>query len=148
MLHHERIMMFSTPSRYGPRKNYWLPTPTSDHCRVIGTHYLAVIPADDGMLRKCPACGSTKTMRNGRYCAECMQPLQNVCDSDGKGAHGCGVNDRYCSICGNPTVFKKAGWLPEYTETSEFAELLAAEKHMSKEASRLLIQQNGEICVS
>ena len=135
-------------ANHGPRKNYWLPTPTSDHCRMIGTHYPAVIPEDDGKLRKCPACGSTKTMRDGRYCAECMQPLQNVCASDGKGAHGCRINDRYCSICGNPTIFKQAGWLPEYTETSEFIELLAAEKHMTKEASRLLIQQSGEICVS
>ena len=134
-------------ANHGPRKNYWRPTRGSDRCRIIGTHYPDVIPADDGKLRKCPACGSTKTMRNGRYCAECMQPLRNVCARDGKGAHGCGVNDRYCSICGNPTIFRKAGWLPEYTETSEFAELLAAEKQ-KKKASRLLIQQNGEICVS
>jgi hypothetical protein len=134
--------------RHGPKENMWLSNPTSDRCRTMKTRYPEVIPTDDGRLLKCPACGSTRTMRDGRYCADCKQPLQNVCDSEGKGAHSCGANDRYCSICGKPTIFHRAGWLTEYTETSEFAELLSAEKHGMKEhASRLLIQPDGEICV-
>ena len=135
--------------RHGPKENMWLSNPTSDRCRTMKTYYPEVIPTDDGRLLKCPACGSIRTMRDGRYCADCKQPLQNVCDTEGKGAHSCGANDRYCSICGKPTIFHRAGWLTEYTETREFAELLAAEKHsMKKRASRLLIQPDGEICVS
>lgn len=135
--------------RHGPKENMWLSNPTSDRCRIVKTHYPEVIPTDDGRLLKCPACGSTRTMRDGRYCADCKQPLQNVCDSEGKGAHSCEANDRYCRICGKPTIFHRAGWLTEYTETSEFAELLSAEKRgMKKHASRLLIQPDGEIWVS
>lgn len=135
--------------RHGPRENMWLPTPTSDRCRIAGSHYPEIIPADDGKLMKCPTCGSTRTMREGRYCADCQQPLQNVCVSGEKGAHACGVNDRYCSVCGKPTIFKEAGWLPEYTETDTFSELLEAEKHSQREQpAHLLIQTDGEICVS
>jgi len=135
--------------RHGPKENMWLPTPTSDRCRTVKTHYPEAIPTDDGKLLKCPACGSTRTMRDGRYCADCKQPLQNVCDSEGQSVHSCGANDRYCSICGKPTIFHQAGRFPEYTETREFAELLDAEKHgMREHTARLLIQPDGEICVS
>ena len=135
--------------RHGPKENMWLPTPTGDRCRTAKTHYPEIMPTDAGKPRKCPACGSTATMREGRYCAACKQPLRNVCVSDGPGAHACGANDRYCGACGKPTAFYQAGWLPEYTETREYAELLAAEKTGVKErAPRLLIRPDGEICVS
>ena len=97
----------------------------------------------------CPACGSKKTMRDGRYCADCKQPLQNVCVSEGQGAHSCGVNDRYCSTCGEPTFFFRAGWLPEYIETKEYEELRNTEKKGTKaQPSWLMIQPDGEICVT
>jgi len=136
-------------ARHGPKENYWLPTRASDRCRTLGTHYPDEIPSENGKLTKCPACGSTKTMRNGRYCAECMQPLENVCASDGRGSHACGFNDRYCSICGKPSIYKQSGWLTEYTETKVFTDLQEADKrHHKWKPTRLMIQQNGEIFVS
>ena len=134
--------------RHGPRENMWLPTQTSDRCRIKGTHYPEVLFGNDGKLLKCPACGSTRTMRDGRYCADCKQPLQNVCISDGQKSHSCGINDRYCSICGKPTIFNQAGWLPEHTETNTFLDLKEAEKHTLKgQPAQLMIQSNGEICM-
>ena len=135
-------------ANHGPKKNYWLPTPESDRCRTMSAHYPEVFRMIKGKLPKCPACGSTKTMRDGRYCADCKQPLQNVCISDGQGAHACGPNDRYCSICGKPTIFNQAGWLPDYAESETFAELKDAEKHPAKKRALMMIQQDGEICVS
>ncbi len=135
--------------RRGPKENMWSLTPGSDRCRIMRTHYPEVIPTENGRLLKCPDCGSTRTMRDGAYCADCYQPLQNVCASGGKGAYACGANDRYCGICGKETIFRKAGWLSEYRDIDEFAELMEAEKNRPKETTgQLLIQNDGEICVS
>ncbi len=133
--------------KHGPRENMWLPTLSGDRCRIIGTNYPEIIPTNEGKLLECPVCRSSKTMRDGRYCAECKQPLQNVCVYDGKSSHSCGANDRYCCICGKPTIFYQSGWLPEYTDTNEFSKLRKAEKHSVKgQTPRLMIQPNGEIC--
>jgi len=78
-----------------------------------------------------------------------MQPLQNVCASDGRGSHASGYNDRYCSLCGTPSIYKQSGWLTEYTETKVFADLREADKrHHKWKPTRLMIQQDGEVFVS
>ena len=135
-------------ANHGPKKDLWLPTPSSDRCRTKSTQYPDVFRTENGKLSKCPACGSTRTMRDGRYCADCMQPLQNVCITNGKGAHACSPNDRYCSICGNPTIFYQAGWLPDYAGTETFAELQSSEKLSPKEHPLMMIQQDGTIRIS
>ena len=128
-------------AQHGPKKNMWLPGRKNDRCRTHGTAYPAVLPTKEGRLLKCPSCGSKKTIRDGRYCAECRQPLENCCVSDGAGSHACDPNDRYCRICGRPTIFYQAGFLPAYTETEAWTQLRAIEAKASKHSSVLLMLQ-------
>ena len=110
----------------------------------------AVLEAPNGMLEKCPVCGHTKTIRNGRYCAKCLQPMENVCDSNGKGAHSCGANDRFCRICGSETLFRKEGFLPDYRESEVFGQLMKEEpQHRKKRIrmNRILILPDGRLRV-
>jgi len=131
---------------HGPRTNMWLPKPDSDQCRMAETSYSPVFAEEEDTLRKCPSCGSTRTMRDGRYCAECKQPLENVCSSGGKGTHSCGLNDRYCRTCGNPTIFFEQGFLPDYRESETYAALLKAEKGIGKRHLNLvMIQTDGTV---
>ena len=114
-------------AQHGPKKNLWLPGKRSERCRTLGTAYPPVLSVRDGKTDGCPACGSRKTIRDGRYCAACMQPLENACVPDGRGAHACAPNERYCSVCGRETLFSRAGLLPGYLETETYARLLRAE---------------------
>ncbi len=131
-------------AQHGPRKNYWLPNRESERCRSVSTRYAEPFRTLEGKLIACPSCGSTKTVRGGRYCAECWQPLENDCAAERGRAHACSPNDRYCSVCGNPTLFMKAGMLPAYDQTAEYAALKEAERRekVSKTAD-LLIREDG-----
>lgn len=131
--------------RYGPKENMWTKH-SKERRRMAGTRYPRVFDVKDGRLQACPACGSTRTMRDGRYCADCMQPLQNVCTS-GKGEkHFCGLEDRYCPICGQPTVFFQAGFLPEYKESETFQHLLKTEGlRENQKQTPLVIKDDGRI---
>ena len=132
---------------HGPQFRMWLSSWGGERCRIREAHYPEIFPSGEGRLQRCPSCGSTRTLWGGLSCADCLQSLQNRCVSDGGEKHVCGVNDRYCRICGNPTLFFQAGMLPEYTETETFAELRKAEKYsVRKRAARLIIQPDGEIC--
>jgi len=134
----------------GPTYLYWGLSPGCDRCRALGTRYPAVLEAPNGMLEKCPVCGHTKTIRNGRYCAKCLQPMENVCDSNGKGAHSCGANDRFCRICGSETLFRKEGFLPDYRESEVFGQLMKEEpQHRKKRIrmNRILILPDGRLRV-
>lgn len=92
-------------------------------------------------------CGNERSIRNGRYCAECMQPLENYCTSEEKAGHPCDPNDRYCRICGSPTAFQKLGLFPGWRESEQFRELKEREKKkLSRpQAPLLVIQQDGAI---
>lgn len=133
--------------RYGPKENMWTKNPGSDRCRTEKTVYPAVLSAENGQLVKCPSCGSERSIRNGRYCAECMQPLENYCTSEEKAGHPCDPNDRYCRICGSPTAFQKLGLFPDWRESEQFRELKEREKKkLSRpQAPLLVIQQDGAI---
>ena len=117
-------------SRHGPKENLWLPGKNSDRCRTKSTVYPTVLKEQDSHLPSCPVCGSKRTIREGRYCADCMQPLQNVCTGPAK-HHACAVSDRFCQACGAPTVFFQSGFLPDYTTTETYATLLRAENENS-----------------
>ena len=135
-------------AQHGPQKNMWLPEKKNERCRTLGTAYPAVLPVNDGRLLKCPSCGCEKTIRDGRYCAECKQPLENSCVSGGRGSHACGPNDRYCRICGKPTAFYQAGLLTEYTETEDWQQLLAAEASAIKhEVAQIMLQCDGTMTI-
>ncbi len=130
--------------QHGPRENMWLPHRKSERCRTRGTSYPSVLPTAGGRLLKCPSCGSEKTIRNGRYCADCFQPLENCCVYDGAASHACDPNDRYCRICGKPTVLYQAGFLPDYTETETFQALRQAEAESMKPPTiQLMIGADG-----
>ena len=135
-------------AQHGPRKNMWLPDKKSERCRTQSTSYSSVFPTADGRLLRCPSCGSEKTIRDGRYCADCMQPLENSCVSDGGDSHPCDPNARYCRICGKPTMFYQAGLLPEYSGTETYSTLLQAEADAIKPQSlRLMIGSDGAIII-
>ena len=126
-------------SQHGPRKNLWLPQ-SRERCRVMDTLYPMPLPTEDGRLRACPACGSTRTLRQGRYCAQCMQPMENSCT----GGHTCAPNDRFCTRCGQPTLFLQSGLLPEYTDTEAYLALRRAEARPQRhKTASLLIMPDG-----
>ncbi len=132
--------------RHGPRENMWLPNPGSARCRMAGTAYPEELPAENGRLTACPSCGSPRTMRGGRFCAECMQPLENACVPEGGPMHACGVQDRFCRQCGSPTRFFQSGFLTDYRLTEAYALLLKAEKKRNPARPRLLmIQPDGRV---
>ncbi len=131
-------------SQHGPRMNMWLPDKKSERCRILGTTYPPVLPTQDGKVLKCPDCGSSRSIRDGQYCAECMQPLENSCVSDGSDSHACAPNDRYCQVCGKPTMFYESGFLHSYTDTETYAVLRAAEADAAKpRPTRLMIEPDG-----
>ncbi len=131
-------------AQHGPWKNYWLPTKESERCRTVSTQYAVTFQTQEGRLTACPSCGSTKTIRDGMYCAECKQPLENNCIAERGRSHACSPNDRYCSICGKPTLFYKAGMLPGYDKTQEYAALKEAEKKKrAYYTTALLIHEDG-----
>ena len=69
-----------------------------------------------------------------------------MCSSGGKGTHSCGLNDRYCRTCGNPTIFFEQGFLPDYRESETYAALLKAEKGIGKRHLNLvMIQTDGTV---
>ena len=130
--------------RHGPHHNDWLPGKGGNRCRIQSAVYPATYQTVKGRLTACPACGSRRTMRDGRYCADCMQPLENSCTGGKDGSHACAPNDRYCSICGHPTLFFQSKLLPEYTGTDTYAQLLRAETGVRHEpCRRLFIQPDG-----
>lgn len=129
---------------HGPRKNLWLRVSGSDHCRFAETTYPPVFETEDGMLKACPACGSERSIRDGRYCADCMQPLQNCCTGGKDGTHACMPNDRYCPVCGQPTLFKQSGFLTDYTNTKAYRLLLEKEKKShSQTMPQMIIHSDG-----
>ena len=137
-------MLTAFGAQHGPWKNYWLPTKESERCRIVGTQYADTFQTHEGKLLACPSCGSNKTIRDGRYCAECKQPLENDCAAERGSSHACTPNDRYCSICGRPTLFYKAGMLPGYDQTHEYAVLKEAEKRKrARLIAELLIHEDG-----
>ena len=99
-------------ARHGPKENMWLPS--GGRCRAKRAVYPPHIAASGGRVTKCPACGSAETLREGRYCAKCLQPLQNSCTAGKKGSHPCAPDDRYCPVCGEKTLFFSAGLLPAF----------------------------------
>ena len=131
--------------KYGPKENMWGPS-SKEHRRKAGTSYPLMLDVKDGRLQACPACGSTRTMRDGRYCADCMQPMENVCISDQEKSHSCGAEDRYCPTCGHQTIFFRAGLLPEYSTSETFQRLLKTEsRQRSMTKQPLVIKDDGRI---
>ena len=130
-------------AQHGPRKNLWTLSGT-ERCRTKGTAYPTILPSENGRLKVCPSCGSSRTMRDGRYCADCMQPLENCCTGKKNGSHACGPNDRYCTTCGSPTMFYQAGFLPDYKETEEYSLLCEAEsRNDASQSSQIMILPDG-----
>ena len=128
--------------RHGPKENLWLSSKKSGRCRTASAVYPPVIPEKDRMPLQCPSCGSRKTVRDGRYCADCLQPLGNSCAK----AHPCGPNSRYCPLCGSPTLFYRAGFLPDYINEQAFADLRERERKAAKTpVPRLIIQSDGSV---
>ena len=131
-------------AQHGPSKNMWLPGNKSARCRIKGTSYPATLPTVKGKLQSCPACGSTQTIREGRYCADCRQPLENSCSPVAGQSHSCDPNDRFCQVCGQPTLFFQAGFLPDYKETDTYSRLCSAEKSAGiTQIGRLVINTDG-----
>ncbi len=141
-------VLTSFGAQHGPRKNMWLPDKKSERCRTQGTSYPSVFPTTNGRLLRCPSCGCEKTIRDGRYCADCKQPLENCCVSDGTGSHACDPNDRYCRVCGKPTLFYQAGMLPDYSQTETFTALRQAEADAIKpQTFQLMIDSDGRMII-
>ena len=77
-----------------------------------------------------------------------MQPLENCCVSDGTGSHACAPNDRYCRVCGKPTLLYQAGFLPDYSETETFTALRQAEADLIKlRIIPLMIASDGTMTI-
>ena len=130
-------------AQHGPRKNLWLPQ-SQERCRTKGTLYPQSLETENGRLLACPSCGSTRTIRDGRYCAECMQPMENSCTGGSGSHHVCDPNDRYCSVCGQPTLFQEAGFLPDYTNTETYRMLRDAEAgDYTRSTVQILIMPDG-----
>ena len=130
-------------AQHGPRKNYWLPQ-GQERCRTIGALYPQTLETEVGRLKACPACGSTRTIRDGRYCADCKQPMENSCAGGAGAHHACGPNDRFCTVCGQPTLFLQAGFLPEYDATETYRALRDAETEtQTQNAVQILIMPDG-----
>ena len=131
--------------KHGPKENMWTPF-SKEHRRNMGVEYSIELETKNGRLLKCPACGSERTMREGRYCADCKQPLENVCDASNGKAHACVNDDRYCPTCGAPTIFFQAGFLPGYRESETYRQLLEMEKNpVNPMPSALVIKDDGRI---
>ncbi len=135
-------------SQHGPRLNLWRPGDRDTRCRTMSAAYPPILAAVDGRLGICPSCGSAKTIRDGRYCAECKQPLTNLCMPESGAHHAANANHRYCRICGSQTLFFQAGLLPEYTVTNAYAELIASEREgMNHHLTEMLIDSDGTVSV-
>lgn len=133
-------------SQHGPRPNLWLPGQPQSRCRIMSTAYPPVFNASDSSLHKCPSCGSTETIREGRYCAKCKQPLTNLCMPEAGPHHAAWLNDRYCRQCGSPTLFFQSGLLPDYAATKTYQELITAERNSTNSTvSELLINSEGTL---
>lgn len=131
--------------RHGPRENLWTQF-SGNRGRRRGTEYPPAAGSGEGEAAACPACGSTRSLRGGRFCADCGMPLQNCCTAGGKKAHACGPEDRYCPACGSPTLFFRAGILPDYAGSETFRRLLEAERQPGREAPpRLVILNDGSV---
>ena len=129
--------------QHGPRKNLWLPQ-SRERCRMMGTHYPQPLVTENGRLKICPACGSTRTIRDGQYCADCKQPMENCCTGGTGSYHTCSANDRFCTICGQPTLFLQSGFLPEYDKTETYKALRYAETRTHRQdAVQILILPDG-----
>ena len=111
---------------------------------MMSTLYPPTLETENGRLKACPACGSTRTIRDGRYCADCMQPMENCCTGGTGSRHACGPNDRYCTVCGQPTLFLQSGFLPDYDNTETYESLRHAETGThTQEAVQILIMPDG-----
>ena len=130
-------------AQHGPRKNLWL-SQSQERCRIKGTVYPRSLDTENGKLKVCPSCGCSFTIRDGRYCAECKQPMENSCTGGSGSHHACGPNDRFCPVCGQPTLFQEAGFLPDYTSTETYRMLRDAETgtHM-RGVVQILIMPDG-----
>ena len=130
-------------SQHGPRKNLWLPQ-SQERCRTKDTIYSQILETESGRLKTCPACGSTRTIRDGRYCADCKQPMENCCTGGTGSHHACGPNDRFCTVCGQPTLFLQSGFLPEYDKTETYKALRHAEtRKQTQDPVQILIMPDG-----
>lgn len=110
----------------------------------MGTLYPQTLETEVGRLKACPACGSTRTIRDGRYCADCKQPMENSCAGGAGAHHACGPNDRFCTVCGQPTLFLQAGFLPEYDTTETYKALRDAETETQTQYTvQILIMPDG-----
>ncbi len=106
-------------AQHGPRKNMWLPGNKSERCRTQGTSYPSVLPSADSRNLKCPSCSQTYA-----------------------------PNDRYCRVCGKPTLLYNEGILPDYSETETFKALRRAEADIMKPHSiQLMIGSDGTITI-
>jgi hypothetical protein len=73
-----------------------------------------------------------------------MQPMENSCTGGSGSHHACDPNDRYCSVCGQPTLFQEAGFLPDYTSTETYRMLRDAEAVThTRSAIQILIMPDG-----
>ena len=130
-------------AQHGPRKNLWLPQ-SQERCRMMGTRYPHILETENGKLKVCPSCGSPRTIRDGRYCADCMQPMENSCAGDSESHHARSPNDRFCTVCGQPTLFLQSGFLPDYASTETYKALCSAEKRtQTQDAFQILIMPDG-----
>lgn len=137
-------MLTTFGEQHGPEKNYWLPTRDSQRCRTRGTSYPHLFETEERSLKSCPACGSKRTIRDGRYCAECMQPMENCCTGGQDGTHPCLPNDRYCTVCGQPTIFFQTRFLTEYKQTETYKLLLEKEHDsLQRLPKQMTIDPNG-----
>ena len=111
---------------------------------MMGTLYPQTLETENGRLKVCPSCGSTRTIRDGRYCADCKQPMENSCVGGTGSHHACRPNDRFCTVCGEPTSFLQSGFLPEYTSTETYKALRNAESRPQvQDAVQILIMPDG-----
>lgn len=111
-------------ARFGLREEEWAPS-HSEGFRTHATQYPAVISA-----------GSGET------------PEENRCFSKDGDTHLCGVNDRFCRLCGKPTAFYLAGRLPAYTETDAWQALQRKEKYAARRhLNRLKLGADGMVTV-
>lgn len=70
--------------------------------------------------------------------------MENSCTGGSGSHHVCDPNDRYCSVCGQPTLFQEAGFLPDYTNTETYRMLRDAEAgDYTRSTVQILIMPDG-----
>ena len=71
----------------------------------------------DGLVLRCPSCGSVCPNPGKDYCPRCGESRRNLCRPNDSLAprHTCPPNARYCEQCGAPTSFFLGGLLEPWS---------------------------------